>query len=83
MRIRVALAAILFLTLWTASGIHGQITSNPIPARIEKRGLAVEIRDEGQRVAGMIERWEPPFSDGWERFQPDPGWTAIERAVTD
>src|SRR5437773_9809292 len=45
MRIRVALAAILFLTLWTASGIHGQITSNPIPARIEKRGLAVEIRD--------------------------------------
>src|SRR2546430_15847151 len=45
MRIRVALAAILFLTLWTASGIHGQITSNPIPGRIEKRGLAVEIRD--------------------------------------
>src|SRR6478735_8403031 len=25
--------------------LHGQITSNPIPAPIEKRGLAVEIKD--------------------------------------
>ena len=36
------------------------------------RSLADEIRTEGERVAGMIERWEPPFSDGWERWEPDP-----------
>lgn len=44
MRIRqLTLAAIVLATLWTAGAIHGQITSNPIPGRIEKRGLAVEI----------------------------------------
>ena len=36
--------------------------------------LAAEIRAEGERVARMIERWEPPFCDGWEEFRPDPGW---------
>jgi hypothetical protein len=35
---------------------------------------AAEIRAEGERVGGLIERWEPPFSDGWERFEPDPAW---------
>jgi uncharacterized protein DUF402 len=35
---------------------------------------ADEIRAEGERVAGMIERWEPPFSDGWETWKPDPAW---------
>src|SRR5216684_1594518 len=44
MRIRrLPLAIILLVTVWTAGAIHGQITSNPIPAPIEKRGLAVEI----------------------------------------
>src|SRR5207237_2168131 len=33
------------LAFWTANAIHAQITSNPIPAPIEKRGLAVEIKD--------------------------------------
>src|SRR5438477_1848185 len=45
MRRRITLAIALSLTYWTATRIHGQITSNPIPGRIEKRGLAVEIRD--------------------------------------
>src|SRR5881296_199679 len=45
MRIRVAVASVLFLTIWTAIHLQGQITSNPIPAHIEKHGLAVEIRD--------------------------------------
>src|SRR5713101_9895074 len=45
MRIRILLAIVLLLTIWTARLIHGQITSNPIPERIEKRGLAAEIRD--------------------------------------
>jgi hypothetical protein len=37
------LAAVLALLV--ASAIEAQITSNPIPAAIEKRGLAVEIKD--------------------------------------
>src|SRR5437762_1591898 len=45
MRRRITLAIALSLTVWTDTRIHGQITSNPIPGRIEKRGLAVEIRD--------------------------------------
>ena len=45
MRTRITLAIALSLTFWTATRIQGQITSNPIPGRIEKRGLAVEIRD--------------------------------------
>ncbi len=45
MRTRILLGMILLLTLWTAAAIHGQITSNPIPARIEKRGLGVEVKD--------------------------------------
>jgi uncharacterized protein len=36
--------------------------------------LAKEIRAEGERVAGMVERWECPFADGWERWRPDPAW---------
>jgi len=36
--------------------------------------LAGEIRAEGERVARRIERWEPPFADGWEEWRPDPGW---------
>lgn len=35
---------------------------------------AEEIRAEGERVAEMIERWEPPFGDGWERWRPDAEW---------
>jgi hypothetical protein len=40
---RLPLAIILLVALWTAGAIHGQITRNPIPAPIEKHGLAVEI----------------------------------------
>jgi hypothetical protein len=39
---------------------------------------AREIRAEGERVAQLIERWEPPFSDGWEVWQPDPAWPLPE-----
>src|SRR5262245_34543393 len=35
----------LLLAGWTVAAIRAQITSNPIPAPIVKRGLAVEIRD--------------------------------------
>ena len=45
MRLTMPLVIVPFLTLLTAGPIHAQITSNPIPAPVEKRGLAVEIRD--------------------------------------
>ena len=39
------LAIVLLFAAWTAHAIQAQIASNPIPARIVKRGLAVEIKD--------------------------------------
>jgi hypothetical protein len=39
------LAIVLLLAAWTAHAIQAQIASNPIPTRIVKRGLAVEIKD--------------------------------------
>lgn len=44
MRTRPTFAAISFL-VWMAAVAQAQITSNPIPEPIVKRGLAVEIRD--------------------------------------
>ena len=37
-----------------------------------------EIRAEGERVVAMIERWDPPFSDRWETWRPDPAWSLPE-----
>jgi Glucose / Sorbosone dehydrogenase len=37
--------AIVFMLAYATVVMHAQITSNPLPAPIEKRGLAVEIRD--------------------------------------
>jgi hypothetical protein len=44
MRLKTSVLALLVVAAAAAS-IHGQITSNPIPAAIEKRGLAVQIKD--------------------------------------
>lgn len=35
---------------------------------------AAAVRDEAARAVRTIEAWEPPFCDGWEGWQPDPGW---------
>ncbi len=35
---------------------------------------AAAVRAEAARVLGLIERWEPPFCDGWEHWRPDPAW---------
>jgi hypothetical protein len=40
---RPSLVITLLAALWTAGAVHGQINKNPIPAPIEKKGLAVEI----------------------------------------
>src|SRR6185295_6939529 len=45
MRALKPLALGTFLTILAVAPLIGQITSNPIPAPIEKRGLAVEIKD--------------------------------------
>jgi len=45
MRTRMGLIIVLLLAIWTARAIEAQITSNPIPEPIVKRGLAVEIKD--------------------------------------
>ena len=40
-----SIVTMLLLAFWTAAAIRAQITGNPIPAPIVKRGLAAEIRD--------------------------------------
>ena len=45
MQTRMWFVVIPLLAAWSAAAIQAQITSNPIPAPIVKRGLAVEIRD--------------------------------------
>jgi predicted RNA-binding protein associated with RNAse of E/G family len=36
--------------------------------------LIDEIREEAAAVIGTIEAKGAPFSDGWEKWKPDPGW---------
>jgi predicted RNA-binding protein associated with RNAse of E/G family len=38
------------------------------------RKAADGIRAEGERVIVQLEAREPPFCDGWERWQPNPAW---------
>ena len=45
MRTRMQFVLVLLLAMWAAGAIEAQITSNPIPAPITKRGIAVEIKD--------------------------------------
>jgi protein associated with RNAse G/E len=40
--------------------------------------LAQRLREEGLRVAGNLERDEPPFSEPWHEWRPDPGWRIPE-----
>src|SRR5215475_804182 len=44
MRTRMPLI-VLVVAIWTAGAIEAQITSNPIPEPIVKKGLAVETKD--------------------------------------
>ncbi|CCB76605.1 conserved protein of unknown function [Streptantibioticus cattleyicolor NRRL 8057 = DSM 46488] len=36
---------------------------------------AAGVRRAGERAVSVIERWGPPFRDGWPRWRPDPSWT--------
>jgi hypothetical protein len=69
-RIRLVITTLLFAAAATAVVIQAQITGNPIPQRIVKRGLAVEIQD----VARLPDTRTtiPPDQDvspaGWARI---------------
>ena len=60
---------VIVFVVWTAVAIRAQITSNPIPAPIVKRGLAVEIKDivrlpDTRRIRPADEDVSPA---GWAR----------------
>ena len=40
--------------------------------------LAEHVREEGLRVARRAERNEPPFSEPWPQWRPDPSWAMPE-----
>ena len=63
------LLAALLLALWTVSAIQAQITSNPIPAPIAKRGLAVEIRELARlpETRGLRPIEQDVTPSGWAR----------------
>src|ERR1700739_2230902 len=45
MRTRMLLGLVPLLLIWVMGTAHAQITSNPIPEPIVKRGIAVEVKD--------------------------------------
>lgn len=36
---------------------------------------AAAIEKTAEAVEQLVAAWGPPFSEGWETFRPDPGWT--------
>ena len=69
MRRRMGLVIILLAVIWTVGLIEAQITSNPIPAPIAKRGLAVEIKDLVRLpdTRGMRPADQDVSPSGWAR----------------
>ena len=37
---------------------------------------ADRVREEGEKVIAALDAGESPFDEPWERWRPDPGWTA-------
>ncbi|MFB9508959.1 DUF402 domain-containing protein [Streptomyces aurantiacus] len=37
--------------------------------------LAERVREAGRAAVRVIRDWGPPFSDGWQRWRPDPAWS--------
>src|SRR2546423_496633 len=69
MRTGMQLVIAQLLVIWTAGASHAQITSNPIPAPIVKRGLAVEIKDllRLPDTRGMRPADQDVSPSGWAR----------------
>lgn len=70
MRTRARFVIVVLLAIWTGGAIEAQITSDPIPTRIVKRGLTVEIKDLVRLPDTRAIR--PPDQDvspsGWARI---------------
>ena len=66
---RMQVVVVLLLAVLTASAIQAQITNNPIPAPIVKRGLAVEIRDLARLpdTRGIRPTEQDVSPSGWAR----------------
>ena len=62
---------IVFAIVATVIGLHAQITKNPLPAPVEKRGLAVEIRDLARLpdTRSMLAAGQDVNPAGWARVQ--------------
>ena len=62
---------IVFVVVATVIGLHAQITKNPLPAPVEKRGLAVEIRDLVRLpdTRSMLAAGQDVNPAGWARVQ--------------
>jgi hypothetical protein len=60
-----------FAVIAAVSGLHAQITSNPIPAPVEKRGLTVEITDLVRLpdTRPMLKPDQDVNPAGWARIQ--------------
>src|SRR5437773_3565553 len=69
MRTRMRLVTVLLIAIWTTRAVEAQITSNPIPAPIVKRGLAVEIKDLVRLpdTRGMRAADQDVSPSGWAR----------------
>jgi hypothetical protein len=61
----------VFVVVATVVAIRAQITSNPLPAPVEKRGLAVEIRDLVRLpdTRSMLAAGQDVNPAGWARVQ--------------
>jgi hypothetical protein len=70
MRLRIPLT-IAIAIIATVVAIHAQITSNPLPAVVEKKGLAVEIRDLTRLpdTRSMLAAGQDVNPAGWARVQ--------------
>ena len=67
------------LDLWVEpDGTWSWKDEHEVPVAVEAGFISAEdaarARAEGERVIGLVERGESPFSDGWERWRPDPAW---------
>ena len=69
MRLAMPLILAPLLAIWTAGASNAQITSNPIPAPIQKRGLAVEIKDLVRlpETRGKLPADQDVNPSGWAR----------------
>jgi len=69
MSTRMRVAAALVFALWAVAGIDAQITSNPIPAPIVKRGSAAEVKTLVRLpdTRGMLSADRDVVPAGWAR----------------